>query len=285
MSLEHVQKIMGSVNDLTQMCPLLKSHQRSGNAFMATFGGNRDALRVVPAKLRKDLETVAKVAEDTKFGMPIAEIISRPGLSALTFYTDAAGASFTFAGGKRIFHDNHGKGVASIGGSGMEDIWGWSRLSWPDNLLTGLKDEKGCFFGCKSTTLESVGVLILLITFPYIVRNKQLVFKIDNAAVMGGWQTGYVRNNETASEILKCIRYLSGYLGARIFVEHVDRMSDEMASLADKLSRRELSLSEKGKEALSLAEFREVKGSLLKWLEDPCKNGDLCKIILNKNCV
>ena len=101
MSLEHMQKIMGSVNDLTQMCPLLKSHQRSGNAFMATFGGNRDALRVVPAKLRKDLETVAKVAEDTKFGMPIAEIISQPGLSALTFYTDAAGASFTFAGGKR----------------------------------------------------------------------------------------------------------------------------------------------------------------------------------------
>ena len=72
-------------------------------------------------------------------------------------------------------------------------------------------------------------MLILLITFPYIVRNKQLVFKIDNAAVMGGWQTGYVRNNETASEI---------------------------------------------------PEFREVKGSLLKWLEDPCKNGDLCKIIL-----
>ena len=52
--------------------------------------------------------------------------------------------------------------------------------------------------------------------------------------VMGGWQTGYVRNNETASEI---------------------------------------------------PEFREVKGSLLKWLEDPCKNGDLCKIILNENCV
>ena len=75
------------------------------------------------------------------------------------------------------------------------------------------------------------------------------------------------------------------YLGARIFVEHVDRMSNEMASLADEMSRREMSLSEKGKEALSLAEFREVKGSLLNWLEDPGKNGDLCKIILNENCV
>ena len=218
LSLEQVQKIMGSVNDLAQLCPLLKSHQRSGNAFMATFGGNRDTLRVVPARLRKDLETIAKVAEDTKFGMPIAEMISRPGLSALTFYTDAAGASFTFAGGKRIFHDNHGKGVASIGGTGMEDIWGWSRLSWPDNLLTGLKDEKGCFFGCKSTTLESIGVLIPLITFPDIVSNKQLVFKIDNAAVMWGWQTGYVRNDETASEVLKCVQYLSLTLVQEFFL-------------------------------------------------------------------
>ena len=198
LSLEQVQKIMGSVNDVTQMCPLLKGHQRSGNAFMTTFGGNRDTLRVVPARLRKDLETVAKVAEDTKFGMPFAEMISRPGFSALTFYMDAAGASFTFAGGKRFFLENHGKGLANIGGTCMEDIWGWSRLSWPDNLLTSLKDEKGCFFGCKSTTLESIGVLVPLITFPDIVRNKQLEFKVDNAAVMWGWQTGYVRNYETA---------------------------------------------------------------------------------------
>ena len=31
---------------------------------------------------------------------------------------------------------------------------------------------------------------------------------------------------------------MSGLLGARVFVEHVDRMSNKMASLADEMSRR-----------------------------------------------
>ena len=48
LSLLQIQEIMGSVNDLAQMCPLLKSHQRSGNTFMTKFGGDNDLLRVVP---------------------------------------------------------------------------------------------------------------------------------------------------------------------------------------------------------------------------------------------
>ena len=49
-------------------------------------------------------------------------IISQPGLAALTFYTDAAGASFTVVGGKRCYHDNDGKGAACIGGTSLEEI-------------------------------------------------------------------------------------------------------------------------------------------------------------------
>ena len=54
LSLLQIQKIMGSVNDLAQMCPLLKSHQRSGNAFMTKFGGDNNLLRAVPIQLRRD---------------------------------------------------------------------------------------------------------------------------------------------------------------------------------------------------------------------------------------
>ena len=79
---------------------------------------------------------MAKVVESAKFGLPILEIISQPGLSALVFYTDAAGVSFTVAGGKRFYHDNHGKGVACLAGSCLDDIWGWTRLSWSEGLLT-----------------------------------------------------------------------------------------------------------------------------------------------------
>ena len=276
LSLLQIQKIMGSVNDMAQMCPLLKSHQRSGNAFITKFGGDNNLLRAVPIQLRRDLEVVAKVAESTKSGLPIAETISQPGLAALTFYTDAAGASFTVVGGKRCFHDNVGKGAACIGGTSLEDIWGWTRVTWPDGLLTSQRDEKGCFFGSKSTTLESIGVLLPFITYPKELRNRQLVFRVDNTAVLWGWKSGYVSNDATATEILKCVRYLAGFLGARVFIEHVDRMSTEIASLADEMSRRDTSRSDEGRMALGRAEFRTVEGFLLEWLKNPCDDQDLC---------
>ena len=61
-----------------------------------------------------------------------------------------------------------------------------------------MKDEKGCWFGSKSATLEAVGLLLPLIVFPEFVTGKQLVFKVDNIAVMWGWNTGYVRNDQNS---------------------------------------------------------------------------------------
>ena len=54
MDLNQVQKLMGSVNDIAQMCPMLKHHKRAGNCFMATFGGDPEILKRVPAKMRED---------------------------------------------------------------------------------------------------------------------------------------------------------------------------------------------------------------------------------------
>ena len=73
--------------------------------------------------------------------------------------------------------------MACIGGTSIEDIWGWSRLSWPEKLLMGQVDEKGCSFGSKSTPLEAVGILIPLLAFRKKVAGKEIVFKVDNMAV------------------------------------------------------------------------------------------------------
>ena len=40
-------------------------------------------------------------------------------------------------------------------------------------------------------------------------------------------------NDESASEVLKCVHYLSGMLGITVNVEHEDCVSTEMAKLAD----------------------------------------------------
>ena len=170
--------------------------------------------------------------------------------------------------------------MACIGGSCKGDIWAWSRLSWPANLITGMKDEKGCYFGCKSTMLESVGILIPLIVFPDMVKGRQLVFKVDNIAVMWGWRNGYVKNDESATEVLKAARYLAGYLGADIYIEHVDRMSEELACMADELSRRAQCKNTEDNAALSEGAFRPVTGFLMEWLRDPCGRYDLTQGLL-----
>ena len=105
---------------------------------------------------------------------------------------------------------------------------------------------------------------------------------MDNTAVLWGWKSGYVNKDDTASEVLKCVRCLAGYLGARVVIEHVGRMSTEMASLADEMSRREISLSETTNRALRQAEFRVVKGFLLNWLKNPCAGWDLCNELLKE---
>ena len=282
MDLKQTQKLMGSVNDLAQMSPILKAHKRTGNQFLGSFEGNTQAIKPVPARMREDLAVIAKVSECAKRGLPIASKPGKPGLAALRFYTDAAGASFSTQNGEKRFHDNSGKGVACIGGSCKEDIWAWSRLSWPANLITGMKDEKGSYYGCKSTMLESVGILIPLIAFPDMVKGRQLVFKVDNIAVMWGWRNGYVKNDGSATEVLKAARYLAGYLGADIYIEHVDRMSEELACMADELSRRAQCKSAEDNAALSEGAFRPVTGFLLEWLRDPGGKKDLTLELLSE---
>ena len=72
------------------------------------------------------------------------------------------------------------------------------------------------FFGYKSTTLESVGVLLPLLVFHERVMGRNIVIMIDNMAVVYGWPKGLVKNDKTASEVLKAAHYLSCFLGVTI---------------------------------------------------------------------
>ena len=268
-SLEQLQKLMGSVNDLAQMCPLLKVHKRAGNALVRKFEGNTKIIKMVTDELKKELAVIAKVAHSSKSALPIAREPTQPSLSALTCYTDAAGASFTFVRGERICHNNKGRGVSCLMGTDDSDVWAWARLSWPESLLTSERDEKGVFYGSKSTMLESVGLLLPLLAFPEEVAGRNLIFMIDNIAVLYGWNRGYMKNDRAASEVQKSVTYLAAFLGVKIHVRHVPRMTDSLAQMADELSRKDTGFAGKTVRALSKAKFAEVSGSLLKWLASP----------------
>ena len=280
-NLEQLQQLMGSINDLAQMCPLLKFHKRAGNALIRQFAGDRNEVRMVTEELKKELAIVAKVAESSVKGLPIAASPSHPSLAAVICYTDAAGASFSMIRGERCCHDNEGRGVSCIIGETESEIQAWSRLSWPKNLLTEERDERGVFFWSKSTTLESVGLLLPMLAFPEKVVGRNLVFMIDNIAVMYGWLKGYVKNDSSASEVLKTAQYMAAFLGITVHLKHVAKMSDTLAQMADELSRKESGFSGKTARALVGKPFGEVRGRLLNWLTAP-QNKNLTEILLKE---
>ena len=65
-------------------------------------------------------------------------------------------------------------------------------------------------------------------------------------------------------------------------VDHVDRVSNEMALLADELSRRPVSRSESARKALEAVKQEEVSGYLLEWLKNPKKGESLCRALLKE---
>ena len=94
------------------------------------------------------------------------------------------------------------------------------------------------YFGHKSTKLESIGMLLPLLVFPDKVAGRNIIFMIDNKAVLYGWYKGLVKNEYSATEVLKAVQCLASFLGVTVYVEHVPRMSDPLATMADKLSRK-----------------------------------------------
>jgi len=158
----------------------------------------------------------------------------------------------------------------------------WSRFSWPEELISEMTDKKGKVFGCKSTMLECIGLLIPFIAYPEKIKGRHLQFTIDNTAVKYGWYSGRVKKDSTATEILRCANYMAAYIGATIHVSHVGRVSNSMAKLADELSRIDETENESMKSFLTEDKFKEVKGYLQIWLEDPMKRKSLFRLMIDE---
>ena len=84
---------------------------------------------------------------------------------------------------------------------------------------------------------------------------------------------------------LKSVHYLSGILETTVNVEHVDPASNEVAELADELSRKTVSSNRstmKARKALERVGQSAVSGYLRTWLSDPAKAKDLCQKLVQE---
>ncbi len=91
LSLNQTQQILGSLNDLAQMCPFVKPFKALANRFLASFNNDESVLLSMGDRVKSDLMVCARVAKTARRGLPIpAQLIMLP-LTALNCYTDAAG--------------------------------------------------------------------------------------------------------------------------------------------------------------------------------------------------
>jgi hypothetical protein len=281
LSLRQVQKLMGEVNDFAQMCTFVKAFKHPANAYLGAFGTDEHLLLPMPAQVVKDMLVCARAVRASKSGLPIP---ARPGgapLGTLVFTSDAAGAAFVEVKGVRIpVSCSGGRGVACIGTNSSGDIVFWSRVIWPMFLLTKAVDRKGAHFGCKSATLEAVGILLPFVTIPEALRGRHVVLKLDNKAVVYGWSSRGVRRDTAASILIRAVHLISSYLGCTVHVEHLPRMSSDLSKLADHLSRKDTTKSEDWEQVAHIP-MSKPHSVLEEWLEQPGDDWDLAQRLLN----
>ena len=96
-----------------------------------------------------------------------------------SFTTDAAGCAEGFKLKGKV-------GCGCVGFSYDGVIIFTSQLFWPSSVLEGFRDSSGCLIGCKTTTLEFLGILIPFLFAPESLVN-QLWKWITQAVFSDGW--------------------------------------------------------------------------------------------------
>ncbi len=148
-------------------------------------------------------------------------------------------------------------------------------------FLNNARDEKSAYFGSKTTTLEAIGMLMPFLYAPKSLAGKHVIFRIDNIAVFFGWENRVVKNDTSASIIIRAIHLISYFLGTYVHLQHVPRCSDKFSTVADHLSRKSTTGSS-DLEVLEKIVERAIGGELLTWLNNPVSDWKLPKRLLEE---
>jgi len=274
-TLEDMQRLLGRLNDFMLMAPFLKGFRLTLNSFLARLLKQPDRPRRLNGRAAADLRVWAAAVASTVDPLPIPHRPLPPSLSALHFISDAAGARYVSVQNRRIPSEIPGnKGAASIGILPDGHIWFCSRVTWPENFLLHARDERDRAYGCKSTTLEVIGLILPIITIPHILQGREICLHVDNIAVVYGWDNRGTKRDHSASIFLRALHIISAFLGCIVHVSHIPRMSTPDARLADRLSRR-LTTTSIDANRLRVASQPRLPKPLLRWLEHPKADWDL----------
>ena len=266
-----MQSLMGRLNHVAQMCPFLKSFKHPLNLVLAECSNK--GVAVWSEQALCDLKVWAGFLEDLVNDLPIPHPKEEPTMCTKSFHTDAAG--FPKNG---IWEDDIGCGL--LGTDELGNTLLVYQLWWPKETMVSKKDSKGSSYGCKTATLEMVGVLLPFLLIPDKLIGQHVVVKVDNMACVYGWENHYMKGDISASILIRALHLIAAFLGSVIHVGHVPRCSSWESSTADNLSRKS---STGFLENQMLSRFRNIQAPriLLDWLENPVEDWNFANILLN----
>jgi hypothetical protein len=228
--LVRLQKLMGRLNHVCQMCDFLKNFTAPLNESFAGIptDAGPDTVVDVSNQAKADLKIWAGFLVEERW-LPIQHQEPSPPRYRKEVTTDAAG----------LPEGHTWKEGTGCGGVGLNEdgtVAFAFRHVWSESFLNET-DEKGTRFGDKTTCLEALGVLLPFLTHPEYFKNSNVVVKVDCLGVVFGMWNKHATGDKSASIVIRAIHLIATFLECRIFVDHLPRKSDWDSDLADRLTR------------------------------------------------
>jgi hypothetical protein len=224
-----MQKLMGRLNDVGQMCPFMQMYKKPLNDMLGCLQNSDIDSALLTADAKSDLLVWAGMLSMSDL-LPIPREPSGPPLRFIHLSSDAAGV----AEGE----ENTGAGVGGVGLDGEGRIMSCFQHIWDHEMITEKRDSKGARFGSKTSTLEMVGLLLPFLLDPVSVKGQHVVLSTDNMGCYFGIHNMAVKEDISASILVRALLLVAAYLKTTVHVEHVPRKSTWESHMADMLSRR-----------------------------------------------
>jgi hypothetical protein len=262
-SLRDCQRLIGRMNDISIMCPLMKSFKKPVIDMLAGIpsDAHKDLLLTVTKEAKNDLWVWAGFLESDFKWLPIPRELDSPPLRCKEFVSDAAGMADTA-------DPSAGPGCGNIAFCEFGTVIYANRFQWPYNFIQAATDEKGVRYGDKTTTLEMIGLLMPFLTVPELLKNQHIVFKVDCFGTIYGMMNKAAKGDSTASVFIRAAHLIAAYLECTMHIQHLPRVSDWGAEVTDRLSRSS-TMTSQDRKLVRAFRNRKVPGCLLEWFENP----------------
>jgi hypothetical protein len=280
--LNDLQKLIGSLNDVGQMCPFLRGFRQPLHSFLVSFKDAKEVMLPAPPEVKKDLRIWAVAMDTAAAGLPIPSRPSHHLPSAIVFVSDASGAQFNKCQGRFVTIPFDGeRGAASINAIEKDDLWFYASVTFSKSFLLEARDSSDHAYGCKSSTLEAIGLILPFLGCPALLIGREVSLLTDNEALVHGWPKRRVPHDTSVSIFLRALHMIAAFLGASVEVRHLPRVSTPSAELADALTRSTTTL-ECHRQTVSSAPPVRIPQALYDWLQSPNEDWNLSYELLSQ---